>query len=92
MGYVSLPKKAADSEFLLAEWDEADFEAAEATARDVVRRLREGRFEFDSSTTKVSRFGSDALAPLLTVVWQATGEGEGDGGAAAGQGERGAEP
>ena len=74
VGYVSLPRKADDCEFMLADWSEDDFADAEATAREAVRSLRRGRFEFDSTVTKVSRFGRDALEPLLAVGWQSTGE------------------
>jgi len=74
LGYVSLPRTAQDSEFLLADWSEEDFAAAEATAREAVRRLREGRFAFDRAVTKVSRFGRDALDPLLAVGWQSPDE------------------
>lgn len=76
LGYVSLPVKAEDSEFMLADWDEDDFAAAEATARAAIRHLREGRFEFDRSVTRISRFGRDALGPLLAVGWQSTDEPE----------------
>ena len=76
-GYVSLPEKAEESEFMLADWSEEDFASAEVTARDAVRRLRARRFEFDPDVTRISRFGRDALEPLLTVGWQATGDDEG---------------
>ena len=77
LGYVSLPKKADDCEFMLAEWDDDDFADAETTAQAAVRQLREGRFEYDRRVTKISRFGQDPLEPLLAVGWQATGRDEG---------------
>lgn len=76
LGYVSLPRKAEDSEFMLADWGEDDLAAAETTARAAVRHLREARFEFDPSATKVAQFGRDALGPLLAVGWQSSGEAE----------------
>ena len=76
-GYVSLPQNAKESDFLLADWTKEDLASAEAAARNAVRRLRQGRFEFDPAMTKAARTGWDALQPLLTVGWQATGENEG---------------
>jgi len=75
-GYVSLPKKAEESEFILADWTEEDLATAEATAKDVVTRLREGHFVFDPTVTKPRPMGRDGLEPLLTVGWKATGEDE----------------
>lgn len=76
-GYVSLPRKAEESEFLLAEWSEEDLASADAAAREAVKSLRKGSFEFDRAVTKVGWFGRDALEPLLTVGWRAAGEDEG---------------
>ncbi len=86
-GYVSLPKKSEESQFMLADWTEEDLTAAEATAREVVRRLREGRFVFDSAVTKARRMGRDGLEPLLTVGWKATGTDEGRPGGSEEEGE-----
>ena len=80
LGYISLPRKADDCEFMLADWDEDDFVAAEITAEDIVRKMREGRFEYDPAVTTIRRFGRDALEPLLAVGWQATGEDDGTAG------------
>ena len=76
-GYVSLPQKAGESAFLMADWSEQDLAEAEATAREAVRRLRSRRFVFDKEVTKAGRAGVDALRPLLAVGWQALGEDEG---------------
>ena len=72
LGYIALPKETEKTDFMLAHWTEEDLASAEATARDVVRRLRSGRFEFDPGVTRVGRFG-DSLEPLLKVGWQASG-------------------
>ncbi len=74
LGYVSLPRKAQDCEFLLADWDEQELADAEATARDAIRLLRSGRFEFDREVTKVKWFGHDPLERLLAEGWQSAGE------------------
>jgi hypothetical protein len=71
LGYVSLPKETEKSGFMLAHWSEEDLASAEATARAAIRRLRSGRFEFDSEVTKIGRFGGDRLEPILKVGWQA---------------------
>ena len=76
-GYVSLPKTAGESEFMLADWTEEDLASAERTARNVVRDLREGRIVFDPTVTKVKRMGRDGLEPLLTEGWRAVGTDEG---------------
>jgi len=73
-GYISLPKKKEDCEFMLADWIEDDFASAEATAREAVRTLRKGTFEYDSTVTKVGWHAGDALKPLLTVGWQGSSE------------------
>ncbi len=70
-GYISLPKNTEDCEFMLADWSEEDFTSAEATAREAVKRLRVGKFEYDRTVTKVRWHGQDALKPLLTEGWQA---------------------
>ena len=69
-GYISLPKNTEDCEFMLADWSEEDFTSAEATAREAVKRLRVGKFEYDRTVTKVRWHGQDALKPLLTEGWQ----------------------
>ena len=76
-GYVSLPKTAGESEFMLADWTEEDLASAERTARNVVRDLREGRIVFDPTVTKVKRMGRDGLEPLRTEGWRAVGTDEG---------------
>ncbi|MCH7564814.1 MAG: PD-(D/E)XK nuclease family protein [Gemmatimonadetes bacterium] len=73
-GYVSLPRNTEDCEFMLADWSKDDFASAEAAAREAVRRLRKGTFEYDPNVTKVGWYGEDALKPLLTVGWQGTSE------------------
>ena len=40
----------------------------------MVRRLREGRFEYDRNVTKIGAQGRDALRPFLTEGWQATSQ------------------
>ncbi len=77
LGYIALPKETARSEFMIAHWTEEDLATAEATAREAVRYLRRGVFEFDPEMTRVGRFGGDALEPLLKVGWLAPVEGEG---------------
>ena len=59
---------------MLAEWGEDDFASAETTAREAVRRLRVGKFEYDRTVTKVRWHGQDALKPLLTEGWQAVSD------------------
>lgn len=75
LGYVGLPRDAAPSAFLMADWTEEDLAEAEEVARGVVRALRVGRFEFDAAVTKPMRHGSDALEPLITRGWQAPDDG-----------------
>jgi hypothetical protein len=75
-GYVALPKETEKGDFMLAHWSDKDLATAEATAREAVRFLRTGKFEFDVDVTRVRRFGRDALEPLITVGWQATSEDE----------------
>ena len=73
-GFVSLPQKVEDTEFMIADWTPADFAAAEDAARDAVRRLRRASFEYNSDVTKATGFERDVLGPLLSVGWQASGE------------------
>jgi hypothetical protein len=44
LGYIVLPKDLDATGELLAEWSGADLAAAEATAADVIRNIRAGRF------------------------------------------------
>ncbi len=44
LGYIALPKDLDATGALLAEWSGADLAAAEATAAEVVRNIRAGRF------------------------------------------------
>ena len=77
LGYVYLPKNLDKGEFVVADWSKKKLEFAEEAARDAVRRLRKRIFKFDANVTKPSRFGRDALKPLLTKGWQVTREDEG---------------
>ena len=83
-GFVSLPQNVQATEFMIADWTAEDFASAEAAAREAVRRLRTAEFKFNREVTRVSASGHEALDPLITVGWQATGEQEpaafGDGG------------
>jgi ATP-dependent helicase/nuclease subunit B len=74
VGYVSLPRKTQDTAFMLADWSEEDLATAEETAREVIRFLRVGRFEFDAAVTKIIRWGRDPLEPLITMGWQSAGD------------------
>jgi hypothetical protein len=74
LGYISLPKKAEECQFMLAEWDADDFAEAVEVAETLIRNMREGPFEYDPDVTRISRYGGDPLEPLLTVGWQATGD------------------
>ena len=76
LGYIALPKETAKTEFMLARWTEEDLATAEATAREAVRRLRAGRFEFDAEVARAGRFRGDDLEPLLEVGWEAPVEDE----------------
>jgi len=73
-GFVSLPQKVEDTEFMIADWTAEDFASAEAAARDAVRCLRRARFEYDPDVTRATGFERDVLGPLLSVGWQATDE------------------
>ena len=75
-GFVSLPQNVKETEFMIADWTAEDFASAEDAAREAVRHLRGGRFEFDPDVTKATGFTGDALAPLLAVGWRATAEQE----------------
>ena len=75
-GFVSLPQNVQATEFMIADWTAEDFASAEAAARGAVRRLRTAEFKFNREVTRVSASGQEALDPLITVGWQATGEHE----------------
>ena len=88
-GFVSLPRNVEETEFMIAAWTEEDFLSAEAAAREAVRHLREGSFEFDPDVTRVTQPGQDPLEPLLAVGWQAASEPEDEAyGSARGADER----
>ena len=72
-GFVSLPQNVQATEFMIADWTAEDFASAEAAAREVVRHLRTAEFKFNREVTRVSASGQEALDPLITVGWQATG-------------------
>ncbi|MDP6469217.1 MAG: PD-(D/E)XK nuclease family protein [Pirellulaceae bacterium] len=44
LGFVTLPKDTTQVAFILAKWTTADLEAADATAREVVRQIRQEIF------------------------------------------------
>ncbi len=93
LGYVVLPQDPAECGFLLAEWSDEEVATALDAARDAVRTLRRGRFSVDDAPTRPGDERWDALRPLLIKGWQASGdadEGDGDAGAAAGDGAEGA--
>jgi len=43
-GYIVLPKNTAKTGFAMADWSAADIEAADETARNVIRNIRKGVF------------------------------------------------
>ncbi len=45
LAYIALPKKSEDVNLLEAEWNANELESALACARDVVRKIRAGKFE-----------------------------------------------
>jgi hypothetical protein len=63
LGYILVPAERGQIGAALAGWSSADLEAADETARGVVRLLREGSVDFDPSRVR-TRVG-DPLAPLL---------------------------
>jgi ATP-dependent helicase/nuclease subunit B len=63
LGYVALPRDRDRTGLLLAEWTEEELLEADEAAREAVRLLRENRFVFDPSGSRVR--AEDPLAPLL---------------------------
>lgn len=74
VGYVALPQDPAGGGFLLAEWSVEEMDSALDAARDAVRTLRRGRFEFESARTRSGREGEGPFRRLFLVGWQSTGE------------------
>ncbi|TVR58303.1 MAG: hypothetical protein EA422_16320 [Gemmatimonadales bacterium] len=65
LGYLNLPADRDRTGVELARWDEVELEEADQEAREAIRRLRLGVFEWDPAAARVRR--DDALAPLLGV-------------------------
>jgi len=62
LGYIILPKKLEEVGASFAEWTADELSDAEATAREVIRDLREKPFPYDSTTKS---FPDDPLDSLL---------------------------
>lgn len=75
LGYVLLPRDLERVGGAMAPWSDADLLAADETARNLVRFLRQNRFAFDPDRV---RWADGALAALLgTGYLQSAGEEEG---------------
>jgi ATP-dependent helicase/nuclease subunit B len=65
LGYIVLPGDPETTGVLMAEWNTDDLQAADETARDVVRLVRTGTFVHDAS--RVSRYIDAGAAALRGV-------------------------
>ncbi len=64
LGYINLPSELEDTGIAVAtEWSRTDLMEADELARDVVRFLRENRFEWEPELTRIRP--DDDLAPLV---------------------------
>jgi RecB family exonuclease len=78
LGYILLPRDVLCTGEALADWNEAQLEAADAKAREVVRDIRAGRFEFERG--RAPRF--DNFAEICGETQLVAGEDELDEGGA----------
>ena len=81
LGYILLPRDLECVGHEIADWSGADIEEAMDVARDVVRKVREGRFEFDPDAR--ARWPDPRMEALLGRGQLTAADDESDAGEAA---------